>query len=417
MFVVPILLSLLSVTAAPAQPDRPPDRAVETVSLEPGQTLAAVLYADDLPEAQVQAALTALSGVLDFRKTRSGDGIRIEREGDQLTFLEIHDGPAAEWCVRRDGEKLTGFKRDAVVEKRTVDVDATLQTSLYEAFTDAGEDPQLALAIADVFAWDIDFYLDPRKGDRIRAVVERFQVGDKIIGYGDVLAAEYQGAESKTEEDGSAGRRAEANGRSTQAAPHQVFRYVDAQGQVGYYDATGRSARRSFLKSPLQFSRISSGFGMRMHPTLHYRKEHQGVDYAAATGTPVWAVGDGTVTAAGFKGANGNYVGLRHRNGLETFYCHLSAIGTGISAGVKVVQKRVIGFVGMTGRATGPHLHFALKKDGHFMNPLSFKVPRSEPLPPAELSSFRDAMEPLLARLHRQPVALLGPTPGRSASL
>ncbi len=388
--------------AAPVQPPPTPQapvvvRIVDTVSLEPGQTIAAVLYGDDLPEAQVQAALVALSGVLDFRKTRSGDGIRIEREGDLLTFLEIHDGPAAEWCVRRDGDKLTGFKRDAVVDKRVVDVDATLQTSLYEAFTDAGEDPQLALAIADVFAWDIDFYLDPRKGDRIRAVVERFQVGDKIIGYGDVLAAEYQGAESKED-------------------VHQVFRYVDKQGQVGYFDANGRSARRTFLKSPLQFSRISSGFGMRMHPTLHYRKEHQGVDYVAPTGTPVWAVGDGTVTAAGFKGANGNYVGLRHRNGLETFYCHLSGIGAGIRAGVKVVQKRVIGYVGMTGRATGPHLHYALKRDGKFVNPLSFKVPRSDPLPPTELASFHEAMEPLLARLHRQPVAVLE-IPRRGVSL
>jgi murein DD-endopeptidase MepM/ murein hydrolase activator NlpD len=397
MFAAPLLLSLL--TAAPMEPaPLAPDRIVDTVALQPGQTLAALLYAEDLPEAQVQAALVALSGVLDFRKTRSGDGVRIEREGDLLTFLEIHDGPATEWCVRRDGDKLSGFKREAVIEKRTVDVDATLQSSLYQAFTDAGEDPQLALAIADVFAWDIDFYLDPRKGDRIRAVVERYQVGDKIVGYGDVLAAEYQGAEAKSD-------------------LHQVFRYVDKQGEVGYYDATGRSARRTFLKSPLKFSRISSGFGMRMHPTLHYRKEHQGVDYVAATGTPVWSVGDGTVTAAGLKGANGNYVGIRHRNGLETFYCHLSAFGAGIRAGVKVLQKRLIGYVGMTGRATGPHLHFALKKDGHFVNPLTFKVPRSEPLPAAELASFRDAVVPLLARLHRQPIAALGPAARHSASL
>jgi murein DD-endopeptidase MepM/ murein hydrolase activator NlpD len=390
----PLLLSLLSLAPAlpaafaPAAVPAAPDRIVDTLSMQSGQTLAAVLYQDDLPEAQVQAALAALREVPDFNfsKLHSGDGIRIEREGDLLTFLEVHDGPAAEWCLRRDGDKLSGFKRDAVVEKRVVDVDATLQTSLYQAFTDAGEDPQLALAIADVFAWDIDFYLDPRKGDRIRAVVERIQVGDKIIGYGDVLAAEYQEAEGAH--------------RS-----HQVFRHVDRHGEVGYYDAAGRSARRSFLKSPLKFARISSGFGMRMHPTLHYRKEHQGVDYVAPTGTPVWAIGDGTVTAAGFKGANGNYVGLRHRNGLETFYCHLSAIGAGVVTGAKVLQKRVIGYVGMTGRATGPHLHFALKRDGHFVNPLSFKVPRSEPLPAGELDVFREEMAPLLARLHRQPVA------------
>ncbi|HUB05859.1 MAG TPA: peptidoglycan DD-metalloendopeptidase family protein [Myxococcales bacterium] len=379
-------LLALALAAAELPPlPAPPDVVVDTFVLRPDQTLAAVLYADDLPEAEVRGALGALAGTLDFRKIKSGDGVRIERQGPQLTFLEIHDGPAAEWCVRRDGDKLTGFVRDAAIEKRVVDVDATLTSSLYQAFTDAGEDPQLALAIADVFAWDVDFYLDPRKGDHIRAVVERLQVGDHIVGYGDVLAAEYQGG----------------------VGDHQVFRYVDSHGEVGYFDEAGHSARRTFLKSPLKFTRISSGFGMRMHPTLHYRKEHQGVDYAAPTGTPVWSVGDGTVVAAGYKGANGNYVGIRHRNGLETFYCHLSHIAHGIYAGVRVVQKELIGLVGMTGRATGPHLHFALKRDGTFINPLTFKVPRAEPLPASELPDFRVAIAPLLERLHRKPVAAL----------
>ena len=170
----PLLLSLLSLAPAlpaafaPAAVPAAPDRIVDTLSMQSGQTLAAVLYQDDLPEAQVQAALAALREVPDFNfsKLHSGDGIRIEREGDLLTFLEVHDGPAAEWCLRRDGDKLSGFKRDAVVEKRVVDVDATLQTSLFQAVADAGEDEQLAIAIADVFAWDIDFYQDVRKGDR-----------------------------------------------------------------------------------------------------------------------------------------------------------------------------------------------------------------------------------------------------------
>ncbi len=377
----PLLLGLAFSIAGPPPPAG--DVTVDTYALRPDQTLAAVLYADDLPEAEVRGALAALDGTLDFRKIKAGDGIRVERQGGRLTFLEIHDGPAAEWCVRRDGDRLVGFVRDAAIEKRVVDVDATLTSSLYQAFTDAGEDPQLALAIADVFAWDVDFYLDPRKGDHIKAVVERFQVGDHIVGYGDVLAAEYQGG----------------------IGDEQVFRYVDRQGDVGYFDEAGHSARRTFLKSPLKFSRISSGFGMRMHPTLHYRKEHEGVDYVAPTGTPVWSVGDGTVIAAGYKGANGNYVGIRHRNGLETFYCHLSRIGHGIRAGARVVQKELIGLVGMTGRATGPHLHFALKKLGRFINPLAFRVPRADPLPPGELPDFRVAIAPLLERLHRKPIA------------
>ncbi|MHB8417863.1 MAG: peptidoglycan DD-metalloendopeptidase family protein [Myxococcales bacterium] len=387
--VVPWLLAAaLAAVELPPLP-APPDRVVDTFELRPDQTLAAVLYADDLPEDQVRAALAALSGTLDFRKIRSGDGVRIERQGPRLTFLEIDGGPAASFCVRRDGDALTGFVRDAAIEKRVVDVDATVQTSLYQAFSDAGEEPQLALAIAEVFAWDVDFNLDPRKGDRIHAVVEQLRVGDRTVGYGEVLAAQYQGG----------------------VGDHQVFRYVDRQGEVGYFDEAGRSARRTFLKSPLKFSRISSGFGMRMHPTLHYRKEHQGVDYVAPQGTPVWSVGDGTVIAAGYKGANGNYVGVRHRNGLETFYCHLSRLGEGIRAGARVLQKKLLGYVGMTGRATGPHLHFALKRDGRFINPLAFKVPRAEPLPPGELPDFRAAIGPLLERLHKKPVAALEPSP------
>ncbi len=372
----PLLASLLAATPIPAW-------TVDTITVRSGQTLAAALYGDGLSTGEVDGALAALPKTLDLRKVRDGTGLRIERKSGALSFLEIHEGPVAEWSVRRDGAAFAGSQREFVVEKRVVDVDATVTSSLWQAFTDAGEDPQLALAIADVFAWDVDFYLDPRKGDRIRAVVERMQVGDRVIGYGELLAAEYAGAEGD----------------------HQLFRYVDRTGRADYFDAKGGSARKAFLKSPLKFARISSKFGMRMHPTLHYLKQHEGIDYVAPTGTPVWAIGDGTVLAAGYKGANGNYVGIRHKNGLETFYCHLSAIASGIRAGARVAQKKLIGYVGMTGRATGPHLHFALKKAGSFINPLTFHVPRAEPLPAKELPDFRAAIGPLLERLHGEPVA------------
>ncbi len=364
----------------------PLHRTADTSILKSGQTLAQVLYAAGLSTADVKEALDALVGVINFSKVRAGDGIRLEREGEgatqRLSFLEIQDGPALDWCVRRDGDKLVGFKRDIPIVRRTVQVEARLQTNLSQAFVDSGEDPQLALAVADVFAWDIDFYTDPRPGDRILALVERQEADGRLIGYGDVLAAEYEG------------------GPESSLGDKTVFRYVDHAGQPGYYDAEGRSARRTFLKSPLKFAHITSGYGLRMHPVLHYVKAHQGVDYGAPTGTPVWAVGDGVVEAAGYKGANGNYVAIRHRNGLETFYCHLSAIGAGIRAGARVLQKRVIGLVGMTGLATGPHLHYALKRAGQFMNPLALKVPRAEPIAPSELPDFRAAIDPLLSRLH-----------------
>jgi murein DD-endopeptidase MepM/ murein hydrolase activator NlpD len=360
------------------------ERSVDTVTLRWGQTLAEALLKVGVSGDQVEGLTEALAGILDFAKVRSGDGLRVERAGEQVTFFELHEGPTAEWCVRREGDRLVGFKRAIAVEKRVVVVDAVLKTSLYEAFTTAGEDPNLALAIADVFAWDIDFYSDPRPGDHIHAVVERREAQGRIVGYGDVLAAEYQGG----------------------IGDRQVFRYVDHKGRPDYFDAAGRSARKTFLKSPLQFSHITSHYGMRLHPVLHYFKAHQGVDYGAPIGTPVWAIGDGTVTAAGFQSANGNYVGLRHQNGLETFYCHLSGLAAGIHSGAHVLQKRVIGYVGQSGRATGPHLHFALKRAGQFMNPLALKLPRAEPLAASELPDFRAAIAPLLAELREAPPAI-----------
>jgi murein DD-endopeptidase MepM/ murein hydrolase activator NlpD len=385
--VLPALLLVVSSLA------RATARDVETVTLRSGQTLAEVLYQSGIPAAQVQPTLDALVHVLDFSRVRSGSNLRIETEEDGLRFFEIHDGPTHEWCVRRDGQRFEGFQRDIPIHKTVVNVEATIRSSLFQAFVDAGQDPQLAPLIADVFAWDIDFYVDPRPGDRIRAVVERIEADGHLVGYGEIQAAEYQG------------------GTDSPVGDRSVFRYVDRNGVPGYYDATGQSARRTFLKSPLKFAHVTSGYGMRFHPILGYRKEHEGVDYAAEVGTPVWAIGDGSVEAAGYKGANGNYVALKHRNGLETFYCHLSRIAEGIHSGARVLQKRVIGYVGATGLATGPHLHYALKQGGHFMNPLALKLPRAEPISPHELPDFRASIDPLLQALGGSPASAGTPAP------
>src|ERR1700722_17844583 len=170
----------------------PVHRTVDTQLLRSGRTLAELLYATGLPTTEVQGALDALVQVVNLSKLHAGDGIRIERTDDRLSFLEIHDGPALEWGVRRDGEHFAGFKRDIQIVKRRVQVEAVLSSSLSQAFVDAGQDPQLAMAVADVFACDIDFYMDARTGDRIRAVVDRLEANGRLIGYGEVLAAEYE---------------------------------------------------------------------------------------------------------------------------------------------------------------------------------------------------------------------------------
>jgi len=178
-----------------------------------------------------------------------------------------------------------------------------------------------------------------------------------------------------------------------------VFRYVLPDGQPNYFNEEGASAKKTFLKSPLKYANITSKFGSRFHPVLQYMKAHNGVDYGTPIGTPVWAVADGTVTKAQNTGAGGNTVCVRHINGLETCYLHLSKYGAGVRVGSRVSQKQVIAYSGNTGRSTGPHLHFALKRGGQFVNPLNQKFPRADPLPKHLLADFRAKAEELAQQL------------------
>jgi murein DD-endopeptidase MepM/ murein hydrolase activator NlpD len=296
-----------------------------------------------------------------------------------------------EWQVRRDGEKYVGSKRTIEVEKQVSLVTLEISSSLYEAALAAGEDPSIGVVLADVFAWDIDFYRDPRKGDKARALVEKFVSKGRVLRYGEVLAAAYEGGLVGTK---------------------RVFRYQEPNGQANYFQEDGSSARKTFLKSPLKFAHVTSGFGSRFHPVLQYLKAHNGVDYGTPIGTPVWAVADGTVTKAQNTGAGGNTVCVRHTNGFETCYLHLSRYGAGVRVGARVSQKQVIAYSGNTGRSTGPHLHFALKRNGQFVNPLNQKFPRAEPLPKAQLPDFLAKTKELASQLDSVSVAAVAGTPG-----
>jgi murein DD-endopeptidase MepM/ murein hydrolase activator NlpD len=314
----------------------------------------------------------AFGDVFNVRHIRPGDGVRVIFEDEAPHALEFRRGPVEEYLVQRDGEAWVGGVREFEILTETVRIEGTLESSLSEAVHAVGEDPRLALAFADVLAWDVDFYLDPRKGDTFQLVVEKRSHEGRVIGYGEILAAEYRG---------------EVTGL------RRVFLYPNPEtGHPEYYAQDGSSAQRTFLKTPLKFAYISSKFGGRIHPTLKYYKQHQGVDYAAATGTPVWAIGDGVVTMAGWNGACGNTVKLRHSNGLETIYCHFSRIAPGITVGKRVPQKQVIGYVGATGRATGPHLHFGVLRHGSFINPLNLKLPPADPLPQEVVPIFQEAI-------------------------
>jgi len=352
--------------------------------IEAGQTLGRALALAGVPSGQAEGIMAALAGVLDFRRCQIGDQLRIRIAKGEVQLVDYRQSAVDEWQVRRDGAGYLAAKRPIEIDRRVEVVELRIDSSLYEAALAAGEDVRLPLALADVFAWDVDFYQDVRRGDRARAVVEKFLSKGRLMRYGEILAAVYQGQ--------SVGRK-------------RAFRYQLPSGEIAYFQEDGRATRKAFLKSPLKYANVTSRFGTRFHPVLQYVKAHNGVDYGAPIGTPVWAVADGLVTRAGSDERAGRHLCLRHFNSMESCYLHLSRFAAGVRAGVRVQQKQVIAFTGNTGLTTGPHLHFALKRGGHFINPLAQKFPPAEPIPNSLRQDFDQKVASLLASLQGQPVA------------
>jgi murein DD-endopeptidase MepM/ murein hydrolase activator NlpD len=373
-----------SVAAAPPAPEPPPLKlSVLTLRLARHQTLGAALRKMALAPGQARAVLDALRGKLPFRRIQPGDQLRLERVEDDgaLRRFSYRQNAADEWIVTpADDGTLRGEKRAVALTTEVARVDVEIRGSVWESLQRAGEDPALAVMAADVLAWDVDFYHDMHPGDRLKVLVEKVHADGTLLRYGDILAAEYTGASTGTK---------------------RLFRYTDSTGQTAYYDDAGQSARRGFLKLPLRYAHLTSRFGTRRHPILGYVREHKGVDYGAPKGTPVWAVSEGVVERSGWAGGCGKAVTLRHQGGLETIYCHLSAVY--VRAGEHVGQKQVVGAVGQTGLATGPHLHFAVKRNGVFVNPLSLRVPRAAPLAKAQRADFDAKIAPLRAKLDERP--------------
>lgn len=263
---------------------------------------------------------------------------------------------------------------------RAAVVAGEVKTSLWEAVDDAGEAPQLVLDLVKIFSSDFDFTADTRAGDRFRLLVEKRYAGERFVDYGRVRGAQYVS-------DG---------GILTGVA-------FEARGSArpGYYDLAGRSLKKSFLKSPLEFTRITSGFTYaRPHPILGGTRPHLAIDYAAPVGTPVRAVADAIVASAGWAGGNGIAVRLKHRSGYETMYNHLSRAA--VSTGARVRQRQVIGYVGSTGLSTGPHLDYRVAKNGLFVNPLGEKFIPGEPIVAAERARFDEQARTIVRRLETE---------------
>jgi murein DD-endopeptidase MepM/ murein hydrolase activator NlpD len=374
------------VAAPPAAPAPEPSTAVEpavrieTVTLRRGDTLLRALGRlgiDRRASADLVDALRA-SGA-DLRRMRAQDELAITwtlagepisvrwEPSPWLGFVAV--ATDAGWEIRRS-ETRPDVRLEAV--------GGEVKRSLFEAVEALGESPQLVVELVEIFSSDFDFTADTRSGDRFRLLVEKRYAGDQFVDYGQVLVAQYL-----------------SDGRALTGVG-----FEPAGGRLAYYDLDGRSLRKSFLKSPLEFTRITSGFTYaRPHPILGGVRPHLAVDYAAPPGTPVRAVADGTVVVAGWNGGNGIQVHLRHHAGYETVYNHLSRLGPGVRAGGRVSQRQVIGYVGSTGLSTGPHLDYRVAKNGRFVNPVDEKFIPGQPLDGAGRGRYLREARELVRRL------------------
>jgi len=277
----------------------------------------------------------------------------------------------------RLGESFGRFEQQAEVTPGIEMKSGEIQTSLFAAIDAAGIADGVAIQLADIFGGDVDFHRDLRRGDRFAVVFETFYHSGQTIRSGRVLAAEFSG----------------------QRKTYRAIWFQDPWGRGGYYTPEGDNLRKVFLRSPLEFSRITSGFGMRRHPIFQQWRAHQGVDYGAPVGTRVKSTGYGVVSYAGRRNGYGNLIVLRHHGGYSTYYAHLRNFALGLRAGSRVVQGEIIGYVGQTGWAVGPHLHYEFHLHNQNRNPLTMVFPAAQPILAIELPAFRRAAGPLIARL------------------
>jgi murein DD-endopeptidase MepM/ murein hydrolase activator NlpD len=355
-------------------------------------TLDSLLRAHHLQDRLVVEAVAVARDVFDprrlradrpYRLVRSLDGLlrEFEYEIDADRFLRIIS-PDLSRPAQLDAQ-VVAYDKQTEVAAIDARVDAD-HPSLIASLDAAGEKIQLALELADVFSGQVDFHTELQPGDGFRVLVEKSSRDGQFSNYGAILGASI-----------------DVGGRRLQAV-----RWIDpSTGKAAYYDGAGRSLKRFFLKSPLKFEpRVTSTFSTRrFHPIDHVYKAHLGVDYGAPTGSSVVAVASGVVVAAAYSGAGGNTVHLTHPGGFETYYLHLSAFGPGIQKGARVGQGQLIGRVGMTGSATGPHLDYRLKRNGTFVNPVAVHSGQApgDPIPAAQLGAFRTSCDAVLTRLSK----------------
>lgn len=348
-----------------------PPLEVNTITVKKGMTLTDILSSFNFSPLQIYNLKEEVKPVYDLSKIKSGQGFRvysspqgevrcIEYDIDDENYLCIH---------KKDGSYQAEIKKFPFKIKKRM-IWGMIEHNLISAISQQGEQVYLALSLAEIFAWNIDFYIDLRKGDSFKIIFEKKFLNGEFVGYGNIQAAEF----------------------INQGKKFQAFRYTYPDtGKSDYFDRQGNSLRKEFLKSPLKFGRISSRFSYsRLHPILRVYRPHYGVDYAAPTGTPVQATAEGTVIFAGWDRGSGRMIKIRHNNSYVTYYLHLRSFARGIKRGAKVKSGQVIGYIGSTGLSTGPHLDYRIKYKGKYINPLAWRFKPAEPLRKEFMDDFQE---------------------------
>ncbi len=398
VFTLPLLFSSSDLVSAGAFGD--PESALDgntavTLKVRRGDTLDRLIRREGLDPNDLARILTLAPARENLRLLKPGDEIMVRHDGSSIVEMTRSIDQFNTLSVTRASD---GFDARVVAldyQTRPTRTTAEIRSSLFEAAASAGISDGTIMKVASIFASDIDFVLDLRDGDRFTLVYDEMWRDGEKLAEGDILAAEF----------------------INQGRTHRAVRYQSGDGRVSYYTPEGKSLRGAFVRAPLAFSRVSSDFNpRRRHPILNTIRAHTGVDYAAPAGTPVRAPGDGKVVFRGRKGGYGNAVILQHPGGITTLYGHLSAFAKNARNGQAVSQGSIIGYVGATGLATAPHLHYEYRVNGRYMNPRTVRLPDATPISNNERAKFLRAAAPLIRQLDGGSAVIAAGTPATGGS-
>lgn len=356
-----------------------PSIAWQKLEVKAGENLSRIFKREGLSPTDLFLLINSHSEAKALTKLKPGDQLEFHvNDKNQLQALRFRPNRLETQLFSRTEDSFDLELETFAPEKQLTYRAATIKSSLFTAANSAGMDDNITMALADIFGWDIDFALDIRAGDNFKILYEELYIDGEKYKNGHIMAAEF----------------------TNQNKTFQAVRYTDQAGVSQYFTPEGQSMRKEFLRTPVDFARISSHFNLkRKHPVLNKIRAHKGTDYAAPTGTPIRAVGDGRVTFAGRNGGYGNMIKIQHGQTYQTRYAHLSKFRKGVRANSWVKQGQIIGYVGSTGLATGPHLHFEFYVNGTVRNPVTVKLPKAKSVPNKDMPHFAQQTQPLLTQL------------------